>query len=149
LLEQCLLTTLLLFFSQISKVVFPHHVNYRLDLCVEFIKKSLLFLVVPVDLLGVDGLTLLLNCYDILEKIHNLMVSGVVGVFRVVGKHSSLPVADFLRTSTVIDPVDCKALAGGLSGTYPTIVHIFILNIDVVLGFFVRMVFIGAEPILY
>lgn len=43
------------------------------------------------------------------------------------------------------DTIDCEALTGGLCGAYPAVVHILILDVNVVLCFFMGMIFVGAE----
>lgn len=147
LLEKCLLGALFLLLSQVGQVVLPHFVDDRPDFCVEGVEKGLLLLVVPADLLRVDGLALLLNSDDVPQEVHDLVVPGVAGVLGVAGKHSGLPAVDFFGPTG--DPVDRESLAGCLSGADSTVEHVLVLNVDVVLGLLVGVVLVGAAPLLH
>jgi len=77
-------------------MVLPHFVYNCAYLSVKIVEKALLLLVMPVNMLKINGVAFFLNSYYILEEIHNLMVPGVVGILRVVGQDSCFPIADFL-----------------------------------------------------
>lgn len=93
--ESRLLAALLMLFSEVGEVVFSHFIDDCADFSVEIVEQGFLLLVVPVDLLGVDGAALVFNGDDFFEKFHDLFVSDVVGVVGHVGQGSVYFIAFF------------------------------------------------------
>ena len=124
---------------EISQMVISHPLYSPNQLLIKIVQIHRLLLILLTHFPWIHPLKLSTQIVDQLKQLHQFIVSRVTLELRIAGHRFNTFLAYF---------VDSKSLASRLGSTFPTVVHILIIHMNVKLCPFVRMVLIRTEVVL-